>query len=350
MKWSDLRRVALPCLLSLGASLPFVETIGYQAAIHSRPIGRLQLFGVALVAWILMFGAFIANRPALEQIEATIGKWRKETRDRLPFLTFFVAIVGVLAVGLDASYVPIANLFRGKLAEVFVLIGIWGLMAAIGWFISKLVAGLGQSEGDLEDVMREWSLSIRFSILYYVFIAGAGWFLVRPDLMNDDVRPFFYVGFLKDVFLMAIIAQLLFGGLFKLAHHERLLDVFQNRSGFLNFVVLCGVIAIFAIWADTNYVDSERRKLFYPEVWQRNLVEYHIYGRDVGLLLGSIALLLLWTLDRVAHEKKKQVDLKQTQPSKRAGKQRNKAKKSKTGTDEGVAQPTILKPEEPEDQ
>jgi len=95
----------------------------------------------------------------------------------------------------------------------------------------------------------------------------------------------------------------LYVGLFKLARAKTLHDVFVNAKGFVHFMSICGIIAVFAVWADYRGLDPSRIERIFPEAWQRTYLQIHIVVRDIFLLLLPIACLLVWTLWCLGHER-----------------------------------------------
>ena len=99
---------------------------------------------------------------------------------------------------------------------------------------------------------------------------------------------------------------MLFLGLFRIARAGRLRDLFQSKKGFKHFMVICTVIAIFAIWADFNALNELNLTQIYLYSWQIEYNTVHTYLRDIGLLLVPIAVLLFWCLRRVSCESPRQ--------------------------------------------
>src|ERR1700680_1154440 len=90
---------------------------------------------------------------------------------------------------------------------------------------------------------------------------------------------------IKDYVLLFMISGLLYLGLFKLARAKALLDVFRNLQGFIHFVTICGIIAVFAVWAEYRGLDALRLERIFNNEWQRNYMEFHVVTRDIVLLL-----------------------------------------------------------------
>lgn len=301
-------------VFSFAINLPFIETVLYNSLINGKS-PNLMLYievGIALlIGWLLMFVAFVVDKNNLAQSLAVLHfkmvTLRNRTKQHLSFLLYLVPIFFLIVFIIGKVSEELVRLFQSKFTEAVVLIGLWLLMGILCWFVGRLLAALTEIVAtDLHGVLQEWSLSIRISFLYYIFIVSFAWFAIGPgEIVNDNVRFSFYFGFAKDIVLMWIIAELLFVSLYKLGHHGNLVRIFQSISGYVQFVVICGIIAIFATWADFGFIQSQESIKLYPEDWQQRLIKAHIYIRDIFLLLLPIAALLIWTLKRVAAEIKK---------------------------------------------
>jgi hypothetical protein len=73
-----------------------------------------------------------------------------------------------------------------------------------------------------------------------------------------------------------------------------------------NIIVVCGIIAFLAIWADFGFMESPRIFEIYPQQWQRDYTVAHVFVRDIFLLLLPIATLLVWTVRNFSLEIKGQ--------------------------------------------
>lgn len=307
-----IRGSLLVAALSFAINLPFVETVVYYTLLM-RPAGQLPpafasvtaLVGAA--SWLLLLVCFAATSKGLKEPLTIIYKYIERVKERLRnslgLLFLLIPALFVAVFVLDLLPETLKQLFWSKVREFGVLIALWLGIALLAWYVALLLKAL--SSGLLKGVrgaLHEWSLGIKLSVAHFCLITGFGWFAVAPHTLPHRQKLAFVFAFSKDMFLLWIIALLLFVSLFKLGHHKALKPVFQSVGGYIQFVVICGIIAILAIWADFRTIGSAPIREMFPEQWKQELVQMHVYIRDIGLLLAPIAGLLVWTLNRVGEE------------------------------------------------
>ena len=158
----------------------------------------------------------------------------------------------------------------------------------------------------MREGVESWALGLGTSILFYLLLLFGTLFWVNFKGVSPASWFTMIASLVKDYMLLFLISCLLYVGLFKLARARALLEVFKNFQGFVHFVVICGIIAVFAVWADYNGLEPLRLEHLFANEWQRQYMEAHVFIRDIGLLLFPIGWLLFWTFWRVSHEMKAQ--------------------------------------------
>ena len=157
----------------------------------------------------------------------------------------------------------------------------------------------------MREGVENWGIGLRTGVVFYLFLLGGTLVWVSFRGVDPKVVTTMLLSLVKDYVLLFIISGLLYLGLFKLARARALVAVFQNIRGFIHFVVICGIIAVFAVWADYRELDPLRLERLFANEWQRRYMEIHVVTRDIILLLLPIGFLLFWTLGCVAAEPKK---------------------------------------------
>lgn len=297
---------------TLGA-LPFLETLFVAA--HVGPgiksltaESYLQVASLFVLLWALMVGCFVVEQTDVQRLLSPIHDHLEKIRHKRRLKKR--AIVGLLALPLILLFF----LFGGKEAVLYLLkTGILGtlllplleLIATAGliWLIVRILRSVSCAlPENLRGAIDTWAFGLRLSIPFYLLLIAGTWKLVNFDAIKEDARLNAYFGIAKDYLLLFIIVNMLYMGLFKIARAERLVAVFQTKKGFLQFVLICGIIAVFAVWADFNSLDPVGLESTFNYAWQKAYYTAHVYIRDIGLLLLPIAGLLFWTLRCVADE------------------------------------------------
>jgi len=158
---------------------------------------------------------------------------------------------------------------------------------------------MGMREGIIN-----WAIGLRTGVIFYLLLMGGTLIWVSFRGVSAAALVTMRLSLVKDYVLLFIITGLLYLGLFRLARAKALLEVFQNLRGFLHFVIICGIIAVFSVWADYRELDPLRLEHLFSNDWQREYMEIHVVTRDIILLLLPIGFLLFWTLQCVAAESK----------------------------------------------
>jgi len=292
------------------ATLPFFETLLYHAHVSA---GRqrlsvetyLRMSGFFLVLWASMCFVFLIEKSHVTKLKSSIKQeidsWLHHFRDRKSQI---IIIALLLFTFVFAGWHPFVELLRSTVTEnvrekMLVLAG-----AALIWLLAKIVLSLGESlTKGMREGVENWALGLWAGILFYVLLLLGTFLWVNFKGLNPGVWATALATLIKDYILLFLISGLLYVGLFKLARARTLMDVFKNWRGFVHFVVICGIIAVFAVWADYNGLDRLRLEHLFSNEWQRQYTEFHVFVRDVGLLLFPIGWLLFWTFERAAHEK-----------------------------------------------
>ena len=171
------------------------------------------------------------------------------------------------------------------------------------WFAARILRFVGNSlRSGLREGVENWALSFRITALFYGLLLLATFLWVNFQGVNPPMRLQMRLSLIKDYGLLFIIANVLYVGLFKLARARTLYAVFVNNGGFIHFMSLCAIIAVLAVWADFRELDPARTEAIFHSEWQRTWLTYHIFIRDIFLLLLPIALLMVWTLWCLSHE------------------------------------------------
>jgi len=306
---TNFRRIAV--FISITVTLPFYETVLYYALVTgdspNRPlIFYAQILSAGIAGGLLIFFSMVVDRDSLRSVLLPLLKkiedLRKKIRQSLALLLFLIPALFLIVSIFQGVPQPVKDLLTGKYTEGIILVGLWLLISLLSFFISRILASLGEEKPDLYGVMRGWSLSILVSLPFYFLLTIVSWYIINPSRLTGELRFSFFFGFTKDLLLLWIIAELLFVSMFKLAMFGRLVDVFHSISGYIQFLVICAIIAILAIWAEFNFLSSNTIKEVYPQEWQRDITTAHVFIRDIFLLLFPIALLLIWVLRRAALE------------------------------------------------
>lgn len=302
------------------ASLPFIETLLYNA--HIGPGRRtleafryLQIALLCVILWALMVLSFVVERAALEVLQQSVKRKTRQLKRALtrqaPRLLYLLPLSFLLVFFLGERKVP--DSVWDLVKEVLPLTTLAGLgvelVVAVGlvWLIAWLI-GATVPPGDLSDTMNRWAFGIRMTCLFYVLLIASTWALVSVEGILQPKRLDFVLAIAKDYLLMFIIVDMLFIGVFRLGDAHKLAAVFQSVKGFIQFMVVCAIIAILAIWASFKSLGSDNFSAQYGPYsvaawqWQYNTV--HVYFREIGLLLMPIAGLLFWGLRRVGEELK----------------------------------------------
>jgi hypothetical protein len=172
------------------------------------------------------------------------------------------------------------------------------------WYIAKFIQSLGDAlPSGLRDGVDNWALSFRIGILFYLFLVTGTSIMVNFSGINPEMRLTMRLALIKDYSLIFIISGMLYVGLFKLARARSLEEIFGKHTGFIQFVIVCGIIAVLAVWADYRQLDPLRLESIFPTAWQRQYMEAHVPIRDILLLLLPISSLLFWTVKCIAEER-----------------------------------------------
>lgn len=299
------------------AALPFIETLLYDihvggGTMRLTTIDYLELLPVVLLLWLLMVASFVIET---DSARVALGAFHKKLREEhfpklreraMEFVFATLIIIGLFVLGgakIARLFLELRLLelpFWSLLQFVLVVIGIW--------FFGMILKSAGSHQENLREALDNWLFCLKVSILFYAVLTLETILHVRLDGIRAEGRLAFRLALVKDYLLLSMISSMLYLGLFRLASARRLAVVFQSIKGLIQFIILCGIIAIMAIWADFNSTSPDRQKIFFSEEWQMTYNVVHVYLRDILLLLVPIAGLLLWTLIRVGDELKQSRD------------------------------------------
>ncbi len=292
------------------ATLPLFETLVFNAHVSA---GRerlsletyLRMGFFFLVLWASMCFVFLIEKSHVTKLKSSIKQeiesWLHHFREHIfPVIILLVLLLLTFVFGGWHAFLELlGSTFTENIKEKLLVLG----GAALIWLLAKIVLSLGESlpEGMREGV-ESWALGLWAGILFYVLLLFGTLLWVNFKGINTGVWLTMLTSLIKDYVLLFMISGLLYVGLFKLARAKALMDVFQNVRGFVHFVVICGIIAVFAVWADYNGLDRLRLEHLFNNEWQRQYMEVHVFIRDVALLLFPIGWLLFWTFECAAHE------------------------------------------------
>lgn len=292
------------------ATLPFLETFVFDAHVDS---GRSRLSAddyirmglLFLLLWASMCFVFLIDKDHVHRIWSKIKhdlkSWRHKLREYRTeaIILLILMVLSYVFVGRQELVELVRSEIGGYVRRALLLL----TGGVLIWLVAKFVQSLGHSlPAGMREGIDNWALSFRVGILFYAFLVGGTLLLVNFRGVSPAVSLTMQLTLIKDYILLFMISGLLYGGLFKLARAHALLDVFQNRQGFLHFVIICAMIAVFAVWADYRELDPVRLERLFSNEWQRQYMQFHVFVRDIVLLLLPIGFLLFWTLDCVADE------------------------------------------------
>lgn len=292
------------------ATLPFLETLLFNAHVDSgrKVLAADDYMTAALLfvsLWLLMCFAFLAEKEDVERLreEAYEGlrSWWAEKKSPKSVFLLVVVLIFVYAFGGRRElrdFVKDVILDRKEWSLLVLLI----LVSGAFWLLSWLIQSLGKAKPGLLRATISWSLGFRLSIFFYLGLLITTWRLVRFTGVNDVARVSLESSLIKDYLVLLIIANGLYGGLFKLVRCGALKEVFQNSAGMVHFFIVCGVIAIVAVGADYEGLGRAFTADTFPEPWQRKYLLVHILVRDIILLLLPIGALLYNTMLQFARE------------------------------------------------
>jgi len=296
------------------ASLPFLETLLYAA--HVGP-GKavlstrdyLEIGSLSVVLLALMIATFLTEQA---DIHAQLSHW-KDDLDRMlrsPRLkrralfglagSLFIFLILLAFGGEKLGFLRnLLTLLGPLVSPALQLIG----AMIVTWIIARLLESLSKNwRASLREGIASWAFSLRLSVFFYMLLIAGTWKFLSLDGIKDGCKLEVSLGLAKDYLLLFLIANMLYVGLFKIAVADSLRDVFQSRKGFHHFFVICGIIAVLAVWADFGALNPVRQNECYHQDWQKQYNRLHVYLRDIVLLLLPIAGLLFWTLFRVGRE------------------------------------------------
>jgi hypothetical protein len=291
--------------------LPFAETLIFNAIVgrESASWDMLDILVTAplvVILWVLMTLSFVLRRsqvlPWLRKLKERLYRYLIFIKKRI-YYSLFLLLIAYLVLFFGGK--DVIRFVSGPIiGSVIVPMLQLALAILMIWLLNFVLKSLSaQVSTGLREALDEWRISIQFSVVFYILLIAASWKLIQTSGIDPEWRLEFLVALIKDYVLLFIIVEMLYVGLFKIALAESLAAVFQSIKGFFQFVVICGIIAVFAVWADFNSMDSVNVNAFLRFDWQKTLYRIHVYVRDIGLLLVPITGLLFWTLLRFGQEK-----------------------------------------------
>jgi hypothetical protein len=292
------------------AALPIVETLVYNThvanGLNVLPPARYFEIGVlSLLLILLMVVSFVLPhamfREHLARFRRLLDDTKKQLRQTLLYLALALPVIFLIAFFGGAAGRDLLKDYGLLTGSVLVVVN-FVLVVLLLWLIAWLLQVLGRQFSDFRGAIDAWAFSIKLATVFYVLLAASSFHLIGLKGVNPDAYVTVTFGLVKDYLLLFIIANMLFGGLYKVAMTGNLKKLFQSRTGFRQFMLICAIIAIIAAAADFIGTKSEYLQAVFPEAWQRTYHVAHIYIRDIGLLILPIAGLLFWTLLRVGEE------------------------------------------------
>jgi hypothetical protein len=299
-------------VLASAAAAPFLETLIYIAHVGAgrRVLSALEYVVLALFSvllWLLMAISFLVDpkgaRVLLQRFQTVLSEARLFIRRRALIALFLMPLALGILVFAGAEVAQLLYWFSAFQAVLLPFLQILTVTVLI-WFIASLIRAIADLRQDLIAAIGSWAFCLRVSIGFYAVLILAILLVFRTNGIKPEARLEFRLAIAKDCCLLFIIAGMLYLGLFRLALARRLTAVFNSIKGFVQFLVLCALIAILAIWADFGSMSPSKHAVSFYETWQRDYNIIHVYLRDIGLLLMPIAGLLYWTLKKVANELK----------------------------------------------
>jgi|GEM_PF-6641696 len=295
-------------------TLPFLETLVFNAHVssgrsHLSTDDYIRVSLLGLLLWASMCLVFLIEREHIDklsqQVRETLSSFRRGLRKHAKTYIYLAAAMVLIYVFMGRQ--RFVEFVEGEALSDFLKLLIIVSVGLLIWFLARFIQSLGSSlPAGLRQGVDSWALSFRVAIPFYLLLIGGTWIWVNFTGISSVTRLDLQLSLVKDYILLFIISGMLYVGLFKLARARALLTVFQNVRGFLHFVIVCGIIAILAIWADFRTVDPIRLGTMFSTRWQREYMTVHVFVRDIGLLLFPIAFLLFWTVKCVAQEGMKQ--------------------------------------------
>ncbi|MEW5982823.1 MAG: hypothetical protein AB1806_10695 [Acidobacteriota bacterium] len=297
-------------VFATAACLPFLETFLYNAHVGAglqtrAPFDYLTLGLLVVLLWLLMIVAFLIDpataRHILQRAQVRSRHMERRVRRRAVWALFALplALAGVILAGSWlARLLSWFDLLQALILPFLQLV----CVALLVWFVGALLRAAADLRDDLVGAMGAWAFCLRVSTRFYLLLTVATILVSGVEGIRPDAQLEFRLAIAKDYLLLFIIAGMLYLGLFRLGAAQRLASVFGSLKGLLQFIIVCGVIAILAIWADFNSMSPDRQNAAFHYRWQRQYNVWHVYVRDIRLLLLPIAGLLYWTLRRVSRE------------------------------------------------
>jgi len=290
---------------------PFLETLLFHLHVDSgRPLLEIEEYlrfaAFSVVLWGAMCVCFLVEEAdfqrLLSEFLAKLESFRRKTKHRSKLVLFAIPLI-LLAYFFGGRDAVVWLFEKGFITTLVFPAATLAVIAGLIWIIARLLMSLGDSlPTDFRSGVRSWGFSFKLAIPFYVLIIAGTWWVVDFSAINKTSQLHAKLGIAKDYLLLFIIVNLLYVGLFKLARAGSLRAVFQSFRGFLDFVLICGIIAVFAVWADFRTLDPTTQELAFSHEWQRDYNTIHLYVRDIGLLLMPIAGLLFWTLKTLSAE------------------------------------------------
>ena len=291
------------------ASAPFTETLIYDVHVGrgTRTIfvqDYLQLVPEGIILTLTMIVVFLvepktAKKHLLDHHSRLSHHLRKHSRY---FLYMLVTLLLALILGGSQLIKVFHELNVYVISEIFPIAAEVGLVFVLVHFVAFVIRAYSGLSKHLEEAMRHWEFSLRTSPIFFLFLAVATYFQVGVAGIKPDARLEFYLSIVKDYLLLFIIACMLYLGLFRIAVAGKLVAIFQSIKGLIQFMIICGIIAILAIWADFNSLNPAKQDTLFYYDWQKSVNVLHVYVRDIVLLLMPIAFLLFWTMRQVSTE------------------------------------------------
>lgn len=288
---------------------PFIETLVYNAHVgagkrYLRLDEYLALATLALMLWLLMIVSFIVDvrsaRAVLQSAERHLVRARRAIRT--PAIVSLVALPAVVATLVLGGRSALLLQWFGAAQTLLLPLIQLAAVASLVWVVAALIRAAKDISEDLAATIVGWAFCLRMSIGFFLLLTIVTLVITDTTGIRPQAQVEFRLAIAKDYLLLFIISGMLYLGLFRLALANNLVAVFRSLRGFVEFLVICALIAILAIWADFNSTAPQKQSATFLHQWQSEYNVIHVYLRDIGFLLMPIAWLLFWTLHRAARE------------------------------------------------
>ena len=179
-------------IFSFVVNLPFYETLLYNILVYeffpsAEPISiahsaytfglttilSINYIALTLIGWLLMLLSFVIDKENLRKATALLLEKLEPTHKKLrKNVLWLISLIPALLIAMFIFVSlrdQLTSLLFSKLTETIFMIGLWVIIGLMVHIISKLLNLLGNVKPRLSGAIDNWSLSIKFSILYDLF-------------------------------------------------------------------------------------------------------------------------------------------------------------------------------------